>query len=284
MKRIKNNMGNKFDEGQIVLILVLITVVGLTIGLSLISRTITDIRITSQTEQSSRAFSAAEAGIETALSGNIAVGPTGSVNLPGASANYSVSEVGGNNQKINLPLTEVGSGQTVWLIDHNADGSINESGYSYPTINTLEVCFNSLSNSNPAVLASIFYQEDNNFKISKKAFDSIARGNNLLMSDTIGGYCNGSYRNRFIISPSNDADSATTDFNINPTAKLYFLRLQPLYDSTAFTILPQANLPIQGKIISSIGQTESNVVRKIQVFQGYPILPALLDFTFFTEN
>src|SRR3989338_5751978 len=131
----------RFDEGQIVLILVLITVVGLTIGLSLISRTITDIRISSQIEQSSRAFSAAEAGIETALRGNVEIGPTGTVSLEGASANYSVSTVGGTDANYNLSLTEVGNSQTVWLVEHNADDSINESGYSYPVSSTLEVCF-----------------------------------------------------------------------------------------------------------------------------------------------
>ena len=284
MRKILNTKRNRKESGQIVLLLVLITVVGLTIGLSLISRTITDIRITSQTEQSSRAFSAAEAGIETALRSNVAPGPTGSVSLPGASANYSVSEVGGDADNLVLPLTEVGGSQTVWLIPHNSDGTIDENGVSYPINNTLEVCFNSFANANPAVMVSILYEEGTEFKIAKKAFDSLSRGNSLIMSDTIGNYCSTNYKNRIILIPGTDSDSSTQDFNIGLTAKLYFLRLQPMYDSTAFIIDPQSALPIQGKIISSIGQTESNVVRKIQVFQGYPVLPALLDFALFSEN
>jgi len=48
MKTQKLNIDLHRNSGQVVLILILITVVGLTIGLAMISRTITDIRITSQ--------------------------------------------------------------------------------------------------------------------------------------------------------------------------------------------------------------------------------------------
>lgn len=55
------------NRGQVALVVVLAMVVLLTIGLSVISRTVTDIRISKETEESTRAFSAAEAGIEEAL-------------------------------------------------------------------------------------------------------------------------------------------------------------------------------------------------------------------------
>ena len=277
-------MKNNKNKGQIVLILVLITVVGLTIGLSLISRTITDIRISSQIEQSSRAFSAAEAGIETALRGNVEIGPTGTVSLEGASANYSVSTVGGTDANYNLSLTEVGNSQTVWLVEHNADDSINESGYSYPVSSTLEVCFGTRPDSNGAVLVSIFYKDGTDYKMAKKAIDSSVRDNGFIIADVLGNYCGGQFRFRKIIMPSTDANSNTNDFNISPSAILLFLRLQPLYEASAITIDPQSILPVQGRIISSIGQTATGVARKIQVYQGYPVLPSLLDFSFFTEN
>src|SRR3990167_5301279 len=98
MKRKYTRFLNRFiflNRGQIILILVLITVVGLTIALSLVSRTISDIRITSQIEQSSKAFSAAEAGVETALRTSVVGGPTGTVSLAGAAASYIVKAQGG---------------------------------------------------------------------------------------------------------------------------------------------------------------------------------------------
>lgn len=275
----------KNESGQIVLMLVLITVVGLTIGLSLVSRTITDVRISSQIEQSSRAFSAAEAGIETALRSGIAIGPTGSVNLQGASANYSVQNIGGDTTQFDMPLTKIGNNQTVWLIGHNSDGTINESDADvYPNNSILEICFNNLNNQ-PAVSISLFYKEGTAYKIAKRAFDSITtRGNNLLPTDVIGPYCNGLFQNRVQIVASTDANPTTYDFGINSASKLLFMRLSPIYQSTAFSVKPTSNLPLQGKVITSIGQTQANIVRKIRVFQGYSTLPGLLDFTLFSDN
>ena len=52
------------QSGQIVIILLLLMLVILSIGLAVTQRTITNVSTSSQTEQSSRAFSAAEAGLE----------------------------------------------------------------------------------------------------------------------------------------------------------------------------------------------------------------------------
>lgn len=56
------------QKGQVILILILVMTVALAIGLSVIQRSLSDISTSSKVEQSSRAFSAAEAGIEKALS------------------------------------------------------------------------------------------------------------------------------------------------------------------------------------------------------------------------
>ena len=106
---------NKKISGQVVLIIVLLTMVGLTIGLSLISRTVTDVRISSQIEQSSRAFSAAEAGVETALKA-IEAAPTGTLEFDenGTTAEYKVTALGGNQDEIYfMELTDVNFIQTV---------------------------------------------------------------------------------------------------------------------------------------------------------------------------
>lgn len=55
------------QKGQIVVVLLLTMLVALSIGLVVTQKTITDVSTSTQNEQSSRAFSAAEAGIERAL-------------------------------------------------------------------------------------------------------------------------------------------------------------------------------------------------------------------------
>lgn len=60
-----------FEHGQVILILLLVMTIGLGVGLSIISRSLSDISTATKVEQSSRAFSAAEAGIEKALRGDL---------------------------------------------------------------------------------------------------------------------------------------------------------------------------------------------------------------------
>lgn len=274
------------DAGQVVLLLVLITIVGLTIGLSLISRTVTDIRMTSQVEQSSRAFSAAEAGVENALKAAVATGPTISINLPGASANYSVITTGGSADVYTFPLTQAYMLQTLWLSAHDdATNALLESpSGSYPVDKTLDICWGTDQNKNPAVLATLLYKDTstNAYMISKLAFDSIDRGNNFYLANAVGNYCSGNYRfNKQINATSSPPDG----FGISASnTVLLTLRLQPLYEDAVIAIKPEVALPIQGKLVTSVGQTDTGVVRKVQASQGYPVLPALLDYTLFSEN
>ena len=55
------------QRGQVVVWIMLVSVVGLTLGLSIASRTLSNLRQSSELEGANRAFSAAEAGIERAL-------------------------------------------------------------------------------------------------------------------------------------------------------------------------------------------------------------------------
>src|SRR3989339_1641784 len=68
---MKNQQGlPRRQAGQVILILILVMAVALAIGISVIQRSLSDISTSSKVEQSSRAFSAAEAGIEKALRGD----------------------------------------------------------------------------------------------------------------------------------------------------------------------------------------------------------------------
>lgn len=278
------------NSGQIVLMLVLITIVGLTIGLSLISRTITDLRITSQTEQSNRAFSAAEAGVENALKGAVIGGPTGTVNLPSASGSYSVSQVGGTDAAVIFPLTSPSELQTVWFADHDTDGALIESSGMDPKLPlpnglSYEVCWGTDGNNNSAIVLFLYYKDSAGYKFARSAFDNFPNshspGNNFNPPDGTGssGYCGGTYRFHKTINVVSDY---ALNLALNP--KLLFLQIQPVYEKTTLAIKPNISIPGQGKMITSVGQTETGVVRKIQVTQGYNVLPAIFNFTLFTET
>lgn len=74
------------------LIVLLVAAVALGFGLSIISRSTTDVKISEQEDQASRAFNAAEAGIEAGLQ-NLAVGTYPLPPVAGITGQYSVTGV-----------------------------------------------------------------------------------------------------------------------------------------------------------------------------------------------
>src|SRR3990172_6897276 len=104
------------QSGQVVLITLLVLTIATTVALSLISRTTTDTTITAQVEESSRAFNAAEAGIEEAL---ISGGGTrgAQVLAPGVSYAVSVASIGTAVGIYEFPKkTLKGVTETLWLV------------------------------------------------------------------------------------------------------------------------------------------------------------------------
>src|SRR3990167_10776274 len=127
-------------KGQVILILLLVMTVGLAIGLSVIQRSLSDITTASKIEQSSRAFSAAEAGIERALSGNC----SGNNCISFENSSQAVVQDSGlvpaivtnGNQQIALeypPISKETFAQ-FWLIDPNVSGNPTTSSYTASSV------------------------------------------------------------------------------------------------------------------------------------------------------
>lgn len=93
----------KRNSGQAAIFVLLVMLLGLTVGLSVMSRTLQDLKSTTTSDQSSRAFSAAEAGIETALT-NLT---SGSTTVNGVTVNYNVVATS-DTYTATIPKDEVG--------------------------------------------------------------------------------------------------------------------------------------------------------------------------------
>src|SRR3989344_3152201 len=120
------------ESGQALLIVVLSLAVVLTVVLSILARSVTDIKLSTGSEESLRAFSAAEAGIERALiagSGTVTCDGVSCLDYGGASLTASVTEVGEGDTSFANP-TPILSGETAlfWFVAHDADGSLTCSG------------------------------------------------------------------------------------------------------------------------------------------------------------
>jgi hypothetical protein len=265
----------KNQSGQIALIGVLVLMIATTVGLSLIARSTTDVSVSRNIEESNRAFSAAEAGIEESLKsgsgsgGDVTVDPS-----LGVKYNVAVSDVGGGVGAFEFPQPTVKEDtETVWLVDHDAAGNIIETP-TYKT-NTIDVCWSSGS-PNPAIVVSVLYHKNGGtYQIAKVVFDPDSRIPNLTASAAPGCTANTAYKGTINfpglgITPISDTVIA--------------LRIRPVYTGARIAVLPTQNLPHQGSTVQSTGTSGSNVSRKIVAYKEYRAPASIFDYTVYSEQ
>ncbi|MCL5676241.1 MAG: hypothetical protein M1120_03915 [Patescibacteria group bacterium] len=296
---------DKKQSGQALVIILLVLVVILTVGLALVSRTVGDIKLSSQTELSNRAFNAAEAGVEQVLGGGSAGQATIGTGNTTASYNVQSTTVGGSNAAFVLnKAVAKDDTQQVWLIGHKKDNTLG----CTDTDGSPLYCFNSNlitfywgnpgqsasqttgSNITPALEISIIYKDGSGYKIAKGVYDPSsvrASTNNFLTGvDTSGGF----------VAPDNLQFKKAVDLSAAPfsisgigsSTTLNAVRLRLLYNDVPQLLGAQPTnntdtFPVQGKLISSLG-TAGNITRKVQVFESYPYLPGVFDYVLFNGS
>lgn len=288
-------------KGQVIIVILLILVVVLTVGLSIATRTVTDIKLSQQTELSQRAFNAAEAGIESVLSGQSS-GTSGSYVAIGSgstapSYNVSVQTVGGTSDAFvfNKPIAKDDT-QQIWFVAHNSDNSLNLSDPTNFNSNSVYVYWGNpgqSSNSSsspitPALEVTLVYKDAVGFKIAKDVYDPNVNRiptNNFNSSsiDTAGNYTLSKLQFRRQIDFSQAPFSVS---GIGTTSTLYALRLRLLYNDTDQMLGAQpasGSFPIQGRLISSTGNA-GEVYRKVEVFESFPVLPPIFDYVIFNGS
>lgn len=255
-----------WQAGQALLIVVLIMVVALTIGLSVAGRVITNSRTATEQENSQRAFSAAEAGIEQALTQGDLSPLSGQ--LRNASYTTTIADLTGNDFLLNNGISiRKDAPVDIWLStypDYTSPWSGNL------TINWgtgTEVC-NSSENSNTQAALDIVIISGTkvNPLLSHYALDPCSPRsaiNKFEYVSTPGSVISGkayAYKKTIIVSSG------------------LIARVIPLYAPTIVAVEKgslDSNLPSQGKLITSVGVSDTTQ-RKVVSFQGYPSLPAEL--------
>ncbi len=266
------------NKGQIVLIILLVMAVGLTIGLSVAGRSLTDVRLSSQIEESNRAFSAAEAGIEQVLKTGVAsVTGTPSGTVGNASYNVNLNVIGGTTAQFSFPSTiSEGDAQTIWLVGRNASGLPDDTNRDYVP-STIQFCWSYLGTSpRPAVDISVFFKNAGVYKVSRAAYDPdstrLAQNGFSSVTDVAGGYCAAggqTYSYRVTLNFTTLTPPISAGIAFIPIA----LRIKPVYNDTKIAVVPAGGaggaLPEQGKNIISTGTTASGVARRWNVVNTY---------------
>ena len=263
--RILNN------SGQALIIMLLVMAAAITLGLAASRQVTTDIRVSTQQEESARAYSAAEAGIERALSDG---GEQSLVVDTNVTASVEKITLGETNRVIWPHVVNAGEGVIFWLQGHTDDGSLNP---AVRYTSNVKICFdNNSGDIEPAIVAALFYEDGSS--VSYFAYDAVEsrRGDNKFAA-TSGSNC----------SLTDSKQSLTKDFAYSVTINAgvtnpVFLWVRTAYaDSWIGFESSSGNFPAQGHLYTSTGQVApedapSVVSRKIQALTTFDQPPSVL--------
>lgn len=266
------------QNGQILLIVILVIIVASTIGLSLASRSITSLKSSTEEAESQEALAAAEAGIERAIQGKV---PIERMDLANDS-NYSVEVTkiedastffmnGGN-------VISKDEGADVWFVDHNVDGDPDYSSMvqfnNYFNLywgSASEICGTSTA---PAAIEAVVVTRDalspNTIRSYRYAYDGCDRENNFTLADNLGyplTIKDNSYTFKNRTAPQSNLAGGVNN--------IVLIRVIPIYKDAVIALSACdhaggncTSLPLQGHVITSTGNS-GDASHKLQTFEGW---------------
>lgn len=280
----------KNQSGQVVLILILVMTVALGIGISVVQRSLSDVSTASKIEQSSRAFSAAEAGIEKAIQSG-----TGFTNPISLGNNASIAEVQASpipaaEHALEYPPISKEEMAHVWLANaDNLSAVYNQSSFNiyFGIPDTTD---------KPAVAVTVISWDGRNYVSTKRFFDSDSG------RTSSNGFTPATCTNPTVLTNNNTSGSESRFYCSGPvtgypyddpaalyssTAKPILVRIRLLYSSTSQPVAVAPNtgfsLPFQANIYTATG-VSGETQRKVQVFRLDKVVPSFLDYAIFSAG
>lgn len=243
------------------LLILLVVVVALGLGLSIMSQSTTDIRMSQQEQESARAFSAAEAGIEDALKQitSVTLGSPQALLIDNIPVNYTVT----GQDWLEGQFKENESAQVV------LDGSANTLTLEWVDENSLAenppTCVGNTGEAPASLLISVI---NSSYEIRRYGINacSLSSSNNLADIATDGS-------GRYLRS-----------YDLDITAADQLIRIRPLYNLTSLRVTAAgANpLPNQAYLINSEAQAPTEEAKAIEVTRLEPATPSIFDYVLFS--
>lgn len=296
---------NRRKSGQILILVLLVVVVALAVGLSVASRNLTNLKTSTQAEQSQRAFTAAEGGVEDVLSKLNTVANVISNNTSITTGGKTCSPVAGGGQancELQNASTTTGVAGTVNVVasktyektvEPGDVAQINLEGFAGqfdvewaksgdPVDVSLEFTFVCTGNISPPYRCGYAGPPDSyTDMVSGQAYGQhrVAYTTNLTMGGKQTGFvtCSGGS------APFTCKNSFTTPASAN----VKVLRMKPFWDRVTIRVTPRASdlalFPVQTYAITSVATTDTGVSRKVQVYRdALPQLPAVFDYVLYS--
>jgi len=245
-------------RGQVALIVLLVSAVVMTVGLSMSDKAVVETKIDIDEELLKQAFNAAESGIEYYRG----VGSTDYVTEDDrTSVSVTVTDLGGGTQLGLDGYATENKAAFFWLVGHKDDGSIDGDDTAYGG-STLEIC--TTVGFDGALKIDYFYKEAGVYKVKRKGF-------NLEGSGVVSGFVNDE-----IVT---DGCIDVADLLVVGTTPL-LLATTPISGGTELSLKGSANFPVQGEEIQAMGTVDEEsmgISQKVRVYDVYRVPGFMLD-------
>ncbi|HCR35764.1 hypothetical protein A2130_00575 [Candidatus Woesebacteria bacterium GWC2_33_12] len=274
----RNNEGPAYRQaGQAVLIVLLSLSVVLIIVLYIMSRSVTDLSLSSKEEDSLRAFSAAEAGIERAL----ILGSTGPSEIGGANFEANVSSFGQGETSVVYPVSlKSGEIAVFWFAPHQ--GVVGDSQFDG---NQVTFCWGDsdtpVDGFAPAIELTVYYGDISNLQIARAVFDPNSARAESNGFDSVNSNCT-------IENEDFEFETNVNLASLGANSDLKYANVRILYNTTVahkigIDVTGFGLLPSQGnKVISSGSFGGAN--RKIEVYETYKVAPPIFENSIFSAS
>jgi len=294
-------MKGKQKSGQILILVLLVVVVALAVGLSVASRNLTNLRTSAQADQSQRAFTAAEGGVEETLTklnsvatvitngGAVEVngclrdtldttkancnltsptGVTGAVQVV-AQKSFQKTVGLGDVAQVNLKTAPPG---TVFTVEWGKSDEVDP----MPTMEFTFVC------DNTAATCAVSGSGDSVTNVSNAVGGSYGQARFAYQAESVNGQSTLSRCNR----TGTNGYWCKVTFTLPAGAQnVILLRMKPFWTRSTILVTPAqaATFPVQTYQITSTATTDTGVSRKVQVSRdALPQLPAVFDYVLYS--
>lgn len=301
----------RHSAGQAVIFALLLTAVVITVGLAVVSQSIVDVKTSTQSQETVKAFTAAEAGIEyslaSALVGTVNTQLTGTVGS--ATYNAKVTPLGLNQNYYILPRTMVsGDAQTLWFVSHDPNGDLAcpLCATLSPVNPTFDVYFgNSITSPLPALVVDIYYKSSpgnlgySDIKIARAAYDpdSSRQSSDKFDSPAGGSSFTAPWGDTYPYKAIINLDTLGIDQSVYKTPNgLQIIRARILYATTGQSVAFDfgtvggrslsggAGLPSQGFQPQSVGTIQNSSSIKLTSVYPWPDAFAMFDHAIFAGS
>ncbi len=272
---------SKSSSGQVLLIVLLVISVLLVVGLSMVSRSVTDIKTSQQSQEAARALWVAQSGLESAIKANAEIPLTSNTEL---SVDYSVDiESLGGADFVFPGKVNANESVTVWLIPHNKDTGLLEPPATYEGPRQVSLYWGE-GDSKPAIEMTLIYKDaSNNFQFMRRTFDADTNR----VSETNFTPATSPCSTVFSTGETFRYCSGAIAFPTNTIP--YLLRLRLIFNTTPQPVGVRSEdgraFPKQGDcFVSTATVPESGVVRKLSECRLWETTPSIFDYLLFSGS